>query len=100
MVSVALGARIKNLHTMGLGKEYFVVNRFLVGGTRLIIVVVQCNRVRGAGLPGREIKHPMCGENGTSSGQLLCTPIGLHNLIDCVMAARTAPGSFDNRDMF
>ena len=86
--------------TMSLCKKDFVVNCAFVSGARLVLIVVRWYWMRYARLPGRKLEHIMDGEDSACSSQLLRSAVGLHDLMDCVVAAGTPPRTFDSGDVF
>ena len=84
---------------MPLCEEDLVVDR-VISCAALVIVIIRWNQVVNARLPRRKIEHATRSKAGTSGRQLARTAVSLHNLIDCVVTARTPPRVFDDRDMF
>ena len=86
--------------TMSLCKKDFIVNCTFVSGAGLVLVVVGWYRMRDTRLPGRKLEHVVGSEDSTCSSQLLRLAVCLHDLMDCIVAARMPPRTFDSRDVF
>ena len=85
---------------MSLCKKDFIVNCTFVGGAGLVLVVVGWYRMRDTRLPGGKLEHVVGGEDCACGSQLLRPAVRLHDLMDCIVAARTPPRTFDSRDVF